>query len=107
MADQQPNLIEQTVEKNETRVTEPPLYRVVLHNDDYTTKAFVIDVLVVVFHKTTAAADALMWRIHRRGSGVAGIFPREIAETKAATVTGLAREHGFPLKLSIEPDTPI
>jgi ATP-dependent Clp protease adaptor protein ClpS len=77
---------------------------VVIINDDFTTKEFVVEILVGVFHKGIGEATELMWRIHRRGSGVAGVYPLEIAETKVATVAALARENEFPLRLSIEPD---
>jgi ATP-dependent Clp protease adaptor protein ClpS len=104
MAEQQPDVVEKTREKDETRITEPPMYRVVMYNDDFTTKEFVVEILVVVFHKALAEATELMWRIHRRGRGVAGVYALEIAETKAAVVIETARENGFPLKLSLEPE---
>jgi len=88
----------QTVEK-----TAPPgQYRVVIHNDDFTTKVFVIEILVAVFHKPLDAAATLMWRIHHDGHGVAGVYPFEIAETKAKHAMALARANEFPLKLTIE-----
>ena len=76
-----------------------------LHNDDFTTREFVVQVLVSVFHKGLAEATELMWQVHRKGVGVADIFPREIAETKVATVVALAREAEFPLRVSMEPES--
>jgi ATP-dependent Clp protease adaptor protein ClpS len=91
-------------ERVRTRVQPPPMYRVLLHNDDFTTKEFVVQVLVSVFHKGLAEATELMWQVHRKGIGVAGVFPREVAETKIATVVALAREAEFPLRVSMEPE---
>jgi ATP-dependent Clp protease adaptor protein ClpS len=105
MAQVPPDLIEQTVTKTDTRTTEPPMYRVDMHNDDFTTKEFVVEILVVIFHKSVDEAIELMWHIHRGGTGTAGIFPREIAETKAAAATESARQHGFPLRLTLTPDS--
>ena len=85
-------------------VAEPPNYKVLLHNDDFTTKMFVVQVLVTVFNKSEDEATSLMWHIHRNGTGVCGIYPYEIAETKVKTVTELAREFGFPLRTTMEPE---
>jgi ATP-dependent Clp protease adaptor protein ClpS len=104
MSEQQPDITEVVKEGTEQRTQEPPMYRVLLYNDDFTTKEFVVEVLVYVFHKPMHEAMELMWRVHRHGKGVAGVFPREIAETKILTVTSLARENGFPLKITMEPD---
>ena len=97
-------LSEQTRSETKKRLEEPPMYRVMLYNDDFTTKEFVVQILIEVFHKASAEATELMWRIHRMGRGVAGVFSREIAETKAAAVKILARENEFPLRIEIEPD---
>jgi ATP-dependent Clp protease adaptor protein ClpS len=96
---------EQTQSAVEERTAEPPMFRVILYNDDFTPRTFVVEILVVLFHKSVAEATQLMWRVHRGERGVAGVYPREIAETKVAAATSLARENGFPLKLSFEPDT--
>ena len=104
MSDKQPEIIEEVVERTKERTQEPPMFRVLLYNDDYTTKNFVVDILMNVFHKSQGEAMALMWQVHRSGMGVAGVFAREIAETKVATVRTLARENGFPLQLGMEPE---
>ena len=99
-----PGTVTTVQERVGTRVEPPAMYRVLLHNDDFTTKAFVVQVLVAVFHKGLAEATELMWQVHRKGVGVAGVFPREVAETKIATVVALAREAEFPLRVSMEPE---
>ena len=97
-------IIEQTRSDVEQQTKEPPMYRVILYNDDFTPRAFVVEILVALFHKGLAEATELMWRVHKGRRGVAGVYPREIAETKVAAVSALARENGFPLKMTIEPD---
>jgi ATP-dependent Clp protease adaptor protein ClpS len=96
--------IEQTQSAAKERTAEPPMYRVILYNDDFTPRVFVVEILVTLFHKGVAEATELMWRVHHGNRGVAGVYPREIAETKVVTAIGLARENGFPLKMSLEPD---
>jgi ATP-dependent Clp protease adaptor protein ClpS len=101
----QPDILEQEIIDVEKRNQMPPMYRVMLFNDDFTTKDFVVELLVTVFHKGVAEAVALMYRIHNQGRGVAGVYPREVAETKISIARELARENGFPLQLSMEPET--
>ena len=78
------------------------MYKVLLHNDDYTSMDFVVMVLEVVFHKDPLEATRIMMRVHRQGLGVAGIFTRDVAETKVAVVHKLALRNEFPLKCSLE-----
>ena len=105
MNDLKDDILEKTRVEVDTKTDEPPMYKVVLHNDDYTPKEFVVELLVHLFHKSSAEATELMWSVHRGERGVAGIYPREIAESKVENGIELARENGFPLQLSMEPDT--
>jgi ATP-dependent Clp protease adaptor protein ClpS len=89
---------ERVVPKKET----PKLYKVVLINDDYSTMDFVIHVLETVFQKSPAEAYRIMMQVHRMGSGVAGVYPWEVAETKVDTVLKMAKAAGFPLRAVIE-----
>jgi ATP-dependent Clp protease adaptor protein ClpS len=82
----------------------PKRYKVVLHNDDYTTMEFVVWILQTVFHHDESTATEIMLHIHRRGIGVAGVYTHEIAETRVAQVEALARAHEFPLRSSVEED---
>ena len=81
---------------------EPPHYRVVLHNDDYTPMDFVVAILCAVFHKSREDAVRVMLAVHEQGRGDCGIYPAEIAETKISIVHGKARASGFPLRCSLE-----
>lgn len=90
------------LEEKRTRLAKSPLYRVILHNDDYTTMPFVVEILETIFQKSPAEAYRVMIHVHTKGSGVAGIYPHEIAETKLALVHETAREQGFPLRASLE-----
>jgi ATP-dependent Clp protease adaptor protein ClpS len=82
----------------------PPLYRVLLHNDDYTTQDFVVYILQVVFHREALEAERIMMAVHQQGIGIAGVYTREIAEAKIAKVTALAREQEHPLLCTMEED---
>jgi ATP-dependent Clp protease adaptor protein ClpS len=84
------------------KVLEPPLYKVLLHNDDYTTMDFVITILETVFHKDPGEATRIMLNVHQQGIGIAGIYTREIADTKIHIVHDLARRNEYPLKCSME-----
>jgi len=90
------------ITETEKKVKHPPMYRVLLHNDDYTTMEFVVQVLQEVFHKTVADATQIMLHVHRNGIGVAGVYTYEVAETKVAIVEAMARQHEFPLKCTLE-----
>lgn len=83
-------------------VKEPRQSMVIMHNDDYTTMEFVVQVLVEVFHKGIPEARKIMMSVHEKGRGICGVYPVEIAETKVAIVHGRAREAGFPLRCTLE-----
>ncbi len=92
------------VERQRASRTRPPrMYRVLMHNDDYTTQEFVVEVLRGIFGRSPEEAVRIMMHVHRRGVGVAGVYPREIAETKIRQTESLARARQFPLRLSMEP----
>jgi ATP-dependent Clp protease adaptor protein ClpS len=90
------------LEKTRTKTRQPDLYRVILHNDDYTTMEFVVRILETVFSKATPDAYRIMLQVHHDGQGICGSYPFEIAETKVETVHDMAREEGFPLRASVE-----
>jgi ATP-dependent Clp protease adaptor protein ClpS len=89
-------------ERVKTKKQDPTLFKVVLLNDDYTTMEFVIQVLEGIFQKSPAEAYRIMMHVHVNGRGIAGIYPWEVAETKADTVITSAREAGYPLKAVTE-----
>lgn len=84
------------------KVEKPPLYKVLLYNDDYTTMEFVVYVLKAVFHKPEPDAVRIMLAVHHQGVGVAGVYTYEIAEAKVEKVTQLARANDFPLLCTLE-----
>lgn len=85
--------------------TKPPqMFRVLLHNDDYTTMDFVVAILVSVFRKPKGEAVRIMLNVHHQGIGMCGVYPAQVAETKVATVHNRARDNGFPLRCSMEPE---
>lgn len=86
------------------RIARPRLWRVLLHNDDYTTQEFVVWVLEMVFRKGRAEAVAIMLSVHQSGVGVAGVYTRDVAETKVASTRQMAEEREFPLLVTMEPD---
>lgn len=83
-------------------VKEPSMYRVLLHNDDYTTMEFVVEILMVVFNKSIERATEIMLNVHYKGVGMCGVYTHDVAETKVETVSRLAQENGFPLKCTME-----
>ena len=95
---------DRVLERPETgeKTAEPPLFKVLLLNDDYTTMQFVVEVLETVFDKHPAEAFRIMMQVHVQGLGICGVYPFEIAETKVQTVHQMAREHGFPLRAGLE-----
>ena len=88
--------------QSDAKTAQPPLYQVVMHNDDYTTMEFVVEVLETVFHRHPADATSIMLHVHYKGRGVCGTYPFEIAETKVARVHQMARKAGYPLRCSLE-----
>lgn len=86
----------------ENRVEEPPRYRVLLHNDNYTTMEFVVEILCSIFHMPIDNATAVMMEVHTRGIAPCGVYTREIAETRVARVRAAARQARFPLKCTME-----
>ncbi len=90
--------------RTEKKLKPPPMFKVLLHNDDYTTMEFVVSVLESVFGHPAPVAMRIMLSVHHRGVGVAGVFPREIAESKAQKVIALARAAEFPLLATVEPE---
>ena len=93
-----------TVTRTEKKLQKPKLYKVLLHNDDYTTMEFVVLILQSVFHHSDVEATRIMLHVHRNGVGVAGIFTFEIAESKVGKTASLAKEHGYPLLCTMEPE---
>ncbi len=94
-----------TAVKDRDQTRTPRLFRVMLLNDDYTTMEFVVDILTEVFKKTEDEAVEIMLRVHQDGKGLAGVYPRQIAETKIAAVHGRARRSGYPLRCALEPES--
>ena len=89
------------VEESKEELKEPDMWDVILHNDDYTTKAFVVDVLRSVFHKSAIEATKLMMQVHKHGRGVVGTYTYDIAQSKIARVHALAKKREFPLRCSL------
>lgn len=86
------------------KVQRPKRWKVVFHNDDYTTREFVIDVLMRFFDKDESEATYIMLSVHHKGSGVAGFYPKDVAETKVSEVTKHAQKSGMPLRVTAEPE---
>lgn len=90
--------------KVDRKVQQPPMYRVLLHNDDYTTQEFVVWVLQSVFNRNENEAVQIMLHVHRNGIGVAGVYPFDIAEAKVRRTSELAEQNEFPLLTTLEPE---
>ncbi len=90
--------------QHEKKLKKPPLYRVMLHNDDFTPMEFVVAVLRTVFHKSENEAVAIMLHAHTRGMAVAGVYTFEVAEEKVKLTAHMAREHEYPLLATMEPE---
>ena len=93
-----------TLTEEEAELKEPSMYKVILLNDNYTTMDFVVLVLEHIFKKTPSEAQQIMLNVHEKGSGIAGIYTKDIAETKIALVHQLAQTNEFPLKCTMEPE---
>lgn len=92
----------QVLTRQRAKVKEPGLWKVLLHNDDYTTQEFVVWLLKTVFRKAEPEATAIMLAVHRAGVGVAGVYTKDVAETRAERGRQLAEREGFPLLLTVE-----
>ncbi|MGZ3450122.1 MAG: ATP-dependent Clp protease adaptor ClpS [Polyangiales bacterium] len=86
------------------KVQRPKRWKVIFHNDDYTTREFVVEVLMKYFDKDESEATYVMLSVHYKGHGIAGLYPRDVAETKVDQVTKYARKSGFPLRVTAEPE---
>lgn len=93
---------EVAVEEVRPKLKEPPLYKVILLNDDFTPMDFVVEVIMAFFKLDNAQAQRIMWEVHTKGSGVCGVFIKDVAETKVAQVNSYARSHGYPLLCTME-----
>jgi len=102
MAEREYGFEEEVATESRERLKKPPLFRVLLHNDDFTTMEFVVEVLQQVFGKTDGDAFRIMWAVHTQGVGCAGVYTYEIAEMKVERVTQLARAREFPLLCTVE-----
>jgi ATP-dependent Clp protease adaptor protein ClpS len=91
--------------RSDQKVQRPRMWRVLLHNDDYTTQGFVVWVLETIFHKPHGEAFSIMMSVHRAGLGIAGVFTHDVAETKVKKTQQLAEEHEFPLLVTMEPES--
>ena len=94
--------IHEVVTETKKKLQQPRPYKILLHNDDYTTMEFVVGILQYVFYKEHTEAIQIMLDVHKKGIGVAGVYPFEVAETKVAVVESLARQNEYPLKCTME-----
>lgn len=90
--------------KTKEKLKRPALYKVLVHNDNYTTREFVVHVLRSVFHHSETDATRIMLYVHHKGVGTAGVYTLEVAEMKVRKVEQLAQEQEYPLRLSLEPE---
>ena len=93
---------EEVATESREKLKKPPLFRVLLHNDDFTTMDFVVEVLMQVFGRSEAEAFRIMWAVHTQGVGCAGVYTYEIAEMKVEKVTQMARAQEYPLLCTVE-----
>lgn len=104
MSEYNPEIKEDVISETRDDIDEPSMYKVLLHNDDYTTMEFVVEILILVFKKSAEDAVRIMLNVHHKGVGICGVYTYEISETKVNEVHSLAKQHGFPLKCSMEKD---
>lgn len=97
-------LVTKTRTQPKEKVKRPAMYKVLLHNDDYTTREFVVEVLRAIFRKSEQEAVQIMLHVHRNGVGIAGVYTYEVAEMKVRSVESLAAQREYPLMLTIEPE---
>ncbi len=99
---------EQTTIKERTRLSTdiPRMYRVIMHNDDFTTMEFVVDVLKKVFFRSQEEATHLMLTVHKQGKATVGLYTLDVAMSKSQRAMRMARDQGFPFKLTWEPEEP-
>ena len=90
--------------RTEKRLERPKLYKVLLHNDDYTTREFVVWILETIFHRSETEAVQIMLHVHNNGIGVAGVYPHDVADLKVRRVTELAEQNEYPLLTTMEPE---
>lgn len=93
-----------TETKKKEKLQKPPLYKVLFHNDNYTTMEFVVLVLREIFNKSESDAVSIMLNVHRNGFGVAGVYTYDVAQTKLRKTEAAARAHEYPLRLTLEPE---
>jgi len=91
-------------ERERTHLREPRRYKVYIHNDDFTTMEFVVKVLMVVFFKSREEAEMLMLKVHRSDKAIVGVYSYDIAVSKVKKATQMARDEGFPLRLTYQPE---
>ncbi|MBE5859593.1 MAG: ATP-dependent Clp protease adaptor ClpS [Butyrivibrio sp.] len=91
-----------TKEKTRSKIKEPRQFNVVMHNDDFTTMEFVVEVLVDIFHKDEVTAQAIMLNVHKKGKAVVGKYPYDIAVTKVTSALNRAKREGYPFRMTVE-----
>ncbi len=93
---------ESVKERSSSKIKEPRQFNVVMHNDDFTTMEFVVEVLVDIFHKDEVTAQAIMLNVHKKGKAVVGKYPLDIANTKVNSALARAKEQGYPFRMTVE-----
>ena len=92
----------ETREKTRIKIRQPKHYRVIMHNDDFTSMEFVVEILIDIFHKESAEAERLMLLVHQSGKAAVGEYPYDIAVTKVQKAAARAKEEGFPFRMTVE-----